>query len=130
MSSFVPDPLSRRQIVSKRASIFDMFGKISPVTAKLKRFERDVINSTDSWDAPIPDHLRLQAIQNFVMVEKLRGIHYTRAKIPVDAVDVVARIILVVDAAEEVLMFTVYIGFKRKNGFWSCDQLPSDSSCI
>ena len=66
MSSFVPDPLSRRQIVSKRASIIDMFGKISPVTAKLKRFERDVINATDSLDAPIPDHLRLQAIQKFV----------------------------------------------------------------
>ena len=128
MSDFVSDPLTRRQIVSKRASIFDMFGKISPVMAKLKRFEREVIHSTDSWDAPIPDHLRLKAIQNFIMIEKLRGIHYTRAKIPVDAVNVFARIILVVDAAEDVLMFTVYIGFKRDDGSWSCDHLIGRSA--
>ena len=87
-----------------------------------------MINCTDSWDAPIPDHLRLKAIQNFIMIEKLRGIHYTRAKIPVDAVGVQARIILVVDAAEDVLMFTVYIGFKRKTGAWSCDHLIGRSA--
>ena len=67
-------------------------------------------------------NLRFQAIQNFVMIDNLRGIHCTRAKIPVDAVAVVARIILVVNAAEEVLMFTIYTGFKRKIGSWSCDH--------
>ena len=128
MSDFVPDALTRRQIVSKRASIFDMFGKITPVTAKLKRFEKEVLNFTKSWDEAVSEELRLQAIKNFIMIEKLRGIHYQRAKIPVDAVSEVARIILVVDAAEDILMFTVYIGFKKEDGSWSCDHLIGRSA--
>ena len=52
----------------------------------------------------ILENLRLRAIQNFIILEKLRGVHYQRAKIPSVAVSEQARIILVVDAAEEVLM--------------------------
>ena len=128
MSSFVPDALTRKQIVSKRASIFDMFGKITPVTAKLKRFEKEVLNFTKSWDEAVSEQLRLQAIKNFIMIEKLRGIHYQRAKIPVDAVSEIARTILVVDAAEDILIFTVYIGFKKEDDSWSCDHLIGRSA--
>ena len=36
MAEFVPKLLTRRQIVSKRAGIYDLLGKISPVLARLK----------------------------------------------------------------------------------------------
>jgi hypothetical protein len=57
------------------------------------------------------------------LLEKLRGVHFTRAKIPADAVSDQARLILVVDAAEQVLMFTGYVGFKKKDGSWSCSHM-------
>ena len=123
MSKFVPDPLTRRQVVSKRAGIYDVFGKITPIIAKLKVFERSVFNSTSSWDDGMPSYLRNEAVQNFIMIEKLRGIHYQRAKIPTDAVSDIARLILTVDAATEVINITIYIGFKRVDGSWSCDHL-------
>ena len=72
--------------------------------------------------------LRIEAVQNFIMLEKLRSVHYYRPRIPADAVSEVARIILLVDAAEEVLMVTVYIGFKKKDGSWSCEHLIGRSS--
>ena len=128
MDQFVPSKLTRRQVVSKRASVYDLLGKMSPIMAKLKLFESEVISNTESWEQPISEALRSKAIQNFILLEKLRGIHFTRAKIPVDAVSDQARLILVVDAAEEVLIFTVYIGFKKKDGSWSCSHLIGRTS--
>ena len=111
MAEFVPKELSRRQIVSKRASLYDMLGKISPAIANLKLFEKEVLMCTMGWDDAVPESLRLKAVQNFVILEKLRGVHYNRARIPPDAVSDQARIILLVDAAEKALMLTVYIKF-------------------
>ena len=116
MEKFIPSNLCRRQVVSKRASVHDMFGKIEPVKARLKLFERRVFNATEDWDDPLPEELRSEAVKNFILLEKLRGVHYYRPRMPSDAINEEARLILLVDAAEEVLMATVYIGFEKKDG--------------
>ena len=128
MDKFIPSNLSRRQVVSKRASVHDMFGKIEPVKAKLKLFERRVFGATENWDDPLPEELRSEAVKNFILLEKLRGVHYYRPRIPSDAINEEARLILLVDAAEEVLMATVFIGSERKDGSWSCEHLIGRSA--
>ena len=114
MDNFVPKNLTRRHIVSKRAGIFDVLGKIEPIKAKLKVFERKVLHSTNGWDDPMPEELRAEAVKNFILVEELRNIQYHRPRIPVDAVSTRAR--LVFDAAKEIIMIDIYIGFKKKDG--------------
>ena len=128
MDNFVPKNLTRRHIVSKRAGIFDVLGKIEPIKAKLKVFERKVLYSTIGWDDPMPEELRAEAVKNFILVEELRNIQYHRPRIPVDAVSTRARLTLVVDAAKEVIMIDIYIGFKKKDGTWSNEHLISRSA--
>ena len=114
--------------MSKRAGIFDVLGKIEPIKAKLKVFERKVLHSTIGWDDPMPEELRAEAVKNFILVEELRNIQYHRPRIPVDAVSTRARLTLVVDAAKEVIMIDIYIGFKKKDGTWSNEHLISRSA--
>ena len=94
MNKFVPYKLIRRQVVSKRASVFDLMGKIPPIMAKLKLFETEVISYIQSLEEPISEHLRVRTLSFW-------------RKIPADAVSDQARLILVLDATEKVLMFNV-----------------------
>ena len=42
---------------------------------------------------------------------------------PVDAIDTKMRLLVLVDAAKELIVIWAGVGFKRKNGTWSCAQL-------
>ena len=53
------------------------------------------------------------------MIERLRGLKYKRAVMPVDAIDTKLRLLTGVDAAKQGLMMGCWGGFKRKNGSWS-----------
>ena len=46
MNAFVPDKLTRRMIVSKRAALYDSMGKLEPIKAMLKVNEREVVLAT------------------------------------------------------------------------------------
>ena len=50
LEKFVPVGLSRRQIASKLASIFDLTGKFTPIIIGLKADLREVVMATGSWD--------------------------------------------------------------------------------
>ena len=48
MDKFVPNPLSRRQVASKLASLFDVLGKLAPVMNGFKLDLRETFGSTES----------------------------------------------------------------------------------
>ena len=128
MDAHVPIKLTRRMIVSKRASLYESMGKLEPIKAKLKIDERDAVLLTSSWDDAVPTNVRNKWIQNFLLIEQMRGLRYTRARIPSTAVDTNMRLITLVDAAEQIIMVVTYCGFRVHEGGWSCQQLIGRSA--
>ena len=116
MDTFVPAALTRRMIVSKRASLYDSMGKIDHVKAKLKIDERQAVQLIQDWDDAVPPNLRTKWIKNFMMIEQLRGIRFSRARMPTTALDTRMRLITLVDAAENLIMIVTYCGFRVQDG--------------
>ena len=128
MDSFVPVKLTRRMIVSKRASLYDSLGKLEPIKAKLKLDEREVVMLTTGWDDHVTPVIRTKWLKNFLLIEQLRGIRFNRARMPTTAVDTRMRLITLVDAALELIMMVTYCGFRLEDGSWSCQQLLGRSA--
>ena len=49
MNSFCPNPLNRKQVTSKFASIWDMTGKLAPVLAEAKCLLSETVSATKDW---------------------------------------------------------------------------------
>ena len=119
LDNFVPNPLTRRQAASKFASVFDILGKLAPVMNNVKMDLRETFKRTESWDDPMPLDLRKKWVENFLLFEKLRGLKFQRAVMPLDAIDTKMRLLTGVDAAKHVLMMGCWGGFMLKDGSWS-----------
>ena len=119
MDKFVPDPLTRRQAASKYASVFDILGKLAPIMNNVKLDLRETFKQTESWDDPMPTDLRQKWVENFLLFEKLRGLKFQRAVMPLDAINTKMRLLTGVDAAKHGLMMGCWGGFQLKDGSWS-----------
>ena len=120
IDKFVPQKLTRRKVSSKVASLYDLKGKFTPIIAGLKVDLREVVRNTEGWDDAMPMELRSKWLQNFWAMEQLRGLKFSKARMPTDAVSDKLRIITLVDASMEVLVIGCWVGFKRPAGKWSC----------
>ena len=123
LEDFVPKKLSRRQVASKMASYYDLMGKFSPLLAGMKVDLRNVVKMTTGWDDPMTPDLRDKWLGHFWTFEKLKGLKFNRARMPIDALSEKMRILTLVDASMEILMVGVWVGFRRPGGVWSCQHL-------
>ena len=123
MDDFVPKQLTKRMVMSKFMGVFDLLGKLIPLRAKMKRDLRLLTNVVTSWDETVPDELRSVWVKNFLDIEKAKGIKFSRPRMPIDAVDTKMRLIVMVDAATELIVVWSGVGFKRRGGDWSCSYL-------
>ena len=73
----------------------------------------------------MPEIMRNKWMKKFWILEELRGLSLNRAMMPEDEANSRARMIVLVDAALEELMMTLYIGFERIGVGWSCQILIS-----
>ena len=89
----------------------------------LKLDIRKTMKLTEGWADPMPDLMRNKWVDNMWKIEGLRGIKFSRARMPVDAVEEKLRTITLVDAAEELIMIGLWVGFLRRNGTWSNQHL-------
>ena len=89
-----------------------------PLTARFKRDLRDISNATPEWDTAITNEHRSTWVKNFLDLEKVKGMKFTRPRMPIDAIDTKMRLWVFVDAAKQVLVIWVGVGFKRRNGTW------------
>ena len=123
MDSFTPKKLTRKMAVSKLASVWDLTGKFAPLLAGMKLDVRKTTKQTLGWTDPMPDTMRSRWLDNFWKLESLKGIKFSRARMPSDAVDEKLRMITLVDAADDMMMVGIWVGFLRKDGTWSCQHL-------
>ena len=120
---FVPKKLTRTMIFSKNNSLFDILGKFVPFMTGLKLDIRKAVNMTEGWKDPVPEELRSKWIENFWRKEKLRGIKFERARMPMDAVSSKMNMITAVDAAESVKIVGSWGRFRLKSGKFSCQLI-------
>ena len=125
MDSFTPNPLSRKQVASKYASIWDITGKLGPVLADAKDLLRQTVMSTVDWNSAMPSELRSKWVSQFILWEKLRGLRFDRAVMPQDAIDSKMRLICLVDASDKIVVQGCWGGFRRRSGEWSCQHILS-----
>ena len=85
--NFIPSKLTRRHYASKVAEIFDLTGKVSPITASMKMDLQELVHRKLDWDDTIPDHLRPIWESNFKIMKDIGTLRFKRAIIPEDAVD-------------------------------------------
>ena len=135
MENFVPPNLSKRQVVSKFMGVFDPLGKLIPLTSKLKMDLRDLMADTPTWDEGVSMDHRSTWVKNFMTIEALKGIKFSRPCMPEDAVDTKMRLMVMVDASKDIISAWAGAGFLRKNGKWStaylvgrCLLAPPDST--
>ena len=119
LKKFVKKPLTRRQIVSKFSAWYDPFGKLTPLTAKMKVDVRRAVKETNGWDEAVPSDLHDKWIDNFWQMQRLQGLQFHRARIPVDAVDTNIHLVCCVDAADSLKVVGVWARFKVKSGKFS-----------
>ena len=121
MDNFVPHPLTKRQAASKLASVWDLMGKLSPILVGMKQDLRDTFLQLGPgmWDVGMTLDLRQRWVRNFWVLEQLRGIKFSRAIMPTDAVNSKMRILTGVDASKTALMMGCWAGFELKDGSWS-----------
>ena len=123
LDKFVPVKITRRQVFSKYGAFWDVTGKFTPVTAGMKLLLRDTVAATDGWDGVLPSDLRSKWVKELWRLEKLKGIRFTRPRMPLDAVDSKMRLIAACDASNSVKIMGVWAGFKRKGGMYSSQLL-------
>ena len=123
LSDFVPSNLTRRMVTSAVAKVWDILGKTAPVTLRFKHDLRMLIKEAPEWDRPISPKARALWIQNLEEIDKLRGIVYPRCARPPDALRSTCRLWVLVDAAEWGMILTVYAGWERASGEYSCSHL-------
>ena len=123
LETFVPKKMTRKMAVSKLASVWDLMGKFAPLLGAMKLDVRKTTKMTLGWTDPMPDILRTKWLDNLWMIEQLKGIKFSRARMPVDAVNTKLRMLTLVDAAEDLIMVGIWVGFLRKDGTWSNQHL-------
>ena len=128
MNSFVPEKLTRRMIVSKRAALYDPLGKLEPIKAMMKVHEREVVLKTNDWDDVVDKNTRNKWVKNFLLIEQLKGIRFNRARMPSNAVDTRMRLITLVDGAKDLVMISTYCGFRLDDSSWSNQHLIGRSA--
>ena len=123
MDKFVPQELTRRMITSTLAKQWDIRGKLTPVSLKLKHDLRMLIAEAPEWDRPISVQARSLWVQNFSIMEEARNIVYSRCGRPANALRLTCRLWILVDAAEWGMVVTAYVGWEKEEGSYSCSHL-------
>ena len=128
IEEFVPQNLTRRMSSSSVAQQWDITGKIAPITLRLKHNIRKLIAESPEWDTFVYALARGLWIQNFDIMDRVRYFVYVQITRPSDACRTSCRLWIMVDAAEWGPMLTVYVGWQRESGSYSCAHLYAKSS--
>ena len=94
----------------------------------LKVHEREAVLATSDWDDHVNATIRNKWVKNFLMIEQLRGLKFTRARMPANALNTRMRIITLVDGARDLVMISCWCGFRIEGGGWSNQHLIGRSA--
>ena len=68
--------------VSKVSEIFDLIGKITPITATMKLDLHTFVKRGLDWNDMLPDELRSTLVSQFEMMQEIGKIEFRRAVVP------------------------------------------------
>ena len=108
VAEFTPQVITRRQCTRVVAKVWDVLGKLAPITLKMKYDMRMFIIDNSEWDSPLLAENRLKWIKNFEMIEDVWDILYVRTSIPVDALRTTARLWVLTAAADQGIIIAAY----------------------
>ena len=126
-NNIIPSKLTRRDCVSKVCEIFDITGKITPLTAAMKLDLHELVLQKLDWDDKIPDNLQPIWESHFQMMNEIKTLKYQRAVIPEDAIDTQVDTLDFADASREIACIAIYARFKCKDGSYSCQLVFAQS---
>ena len=130
LNNTIPKLLTRRHCVSKVSEIFDLTGKITPITAALKIDLRELTNRKLDWDDVIPDNLRPIWDSNFQLIQEINQLKFNRAIVPDDAVNLEINTIDSGDASKSIVCVAIHARFLKKDGSYSCQLVFSRSRLV
>ena len=125
-----PNEFTRRQCVGKIAEVFDLLGKVTPITAGFKLDLRELVNRKLDWDDKIASELKALWVSNFEMIRDLGNIRYQRAVIPENALSLDIETIDAGDASQKLACVAIYARYKLRSGDYSCQLLFSRSKLV
>ena len=123
MDKFVPQDLSRRQVFSKNGTVFDPLGKLIPFTAGLSVDLRDSVQATIKWDDCVGVELRARWVKNFLRIEKMKGMKFQRAKLPLNAANYDMEVIVAADTSEPIMAVGAWGRFLLDDDSYSCQHI-------
>ena len=118
--------MTRRSCVSKKAEIFDLTGKRTPITAAIRIDLHTLVKRGLSWD----HDLRSVWVSHFNMMQEIGNLRFQRAFVPEDAVDLDINTIDAADASNKMVCGAIYARFLRRNGTYSCQLVFSRSKVV
>ena len=130
MNRIIPENITRRHCASRVAEVFDITGKITPITASLKLDLHELVIRKLDWDDSIPDDLRPLWLSNFELINDIGNMKFQRAIVPVDAVDLKLDTVDFADASQSLVCSAIYARFKRKNGMYSSQLVFARSKIV
>ena len=128
--NIIPANITRRHCVSKVSEIFDLNGKIKPITATMKLDLHTLVKTGLDWDDALPDELRPIWVSHSEMMEKIGKIKFQRAVVPKDAISLDIETIDAADASQKLACVAIYARFLKKDGTHSCQLIFSRSKLI
>ena len=126
----IPVKLTRRHCVSKVSEIFDITGKLTPITAAMKIDLHDLVKLKLDWDDIIPDNLRSIWKSHFEMMQEIKNIKYFRCIIPEDAANTQISTLDFGDASKSMAAVAIYARVLRTNGKYSSQLIFARSKII
>ena len=129
-SGKIPEKLTRRQCLSKVSEIFDISGKLTPITAAMKLDLHHFVQLQLGWDDAIPDNLRSVWETHFQMMEEIKHVKYSRCVIPEDAADAKISTLDFGDASKSIAAVAIYARVLRKCGKYSTQLIFARSKLI
>ena len=106
--NIIPQHLTRRHCVSKVAEVFDLTGKVTPITATMKMDLHSLVQRRLDWDDTLQDDLRSIWITHFEMMQEIGKIKYKTGIVPQDAANLNINPINFGDASNKLTCATIY----------------------
>ena len=110
----IPSKLTRRHCASKVAEIFDLTGKVSPITAPMKMDLQELVHHKLDWDDTIREDLRPIWESNFKIMKDIGTLRFKHGIIPEDAVDLNINTLDFGDASQSMVCVCIYARFKGR----------------
>ena len=126
----IPERLTKRHCASKVGEIYDLLGKMTPISAGFKLDLHDLVTHKLDWDDPIPKELRPTWVNNFQMMQEMKSVYFKRCIVPEDAESLTIETIETGDASPSIACSAIYSRIKRRSGDYYCQLLFARSKVL